>query len=612
MKNGLLLENDELIFYKDNIPFHAGLIEVDGAKYYIGENGRAVRGTKHYIHTGMANDLLPHGEYIFGEDGKLIGAVPKKEGLFTENGRLVYYKNGHHSHAGLVKIEDAIYYVGSHGVVQTGEHSVHGSMTNDILEKGRYIFGEDGKLVGKAEDRDGLVPEKGKLAYYKDGHHHHAGVIKIDGDIYYIGSHGYAKKGQQIVHGEMGNGILKSGTYRFGDDYKLIDGSYIAPKKKKKKKKKKKNDRLVPFLAGVAVFVLLVLAIFWVFGGELHFPWSDNGRVIASGDAEEKEIVLPTFEEEVLLCSPAAKSVYDGEMTVLEAVASGTPYRPFVFEYQLVNTDGLLTLSEYSDLHDGKMYVLSAKEKSLTIDNLKPGMTYYYTVTVGEETFRGSFRTAESTRFINLPDVKNTRDIGGYTNRDGKKVKYGMLIRGTEIDGLVEPTYFLTKDSIPVAKDSFGFVCDLDLREATLFNGSYKSRLGEDVKHRFYNSPMYGSIFSLAFQPYLKQIISDLADPANYPMYLHCTYGADRTGTICFLLEGILNLPEEVMQRDYQLTGFFSRGYASSSNFNSIYGGLNGYEGADIQEKIVNYLTSPEVGVTMQQIESIRSIFLED
>lgn len=94
-------------------------------------------------------------------------------------------------------------------------------------------------------------------------------------------------------------------------------------------------------------------------------------------------------------------------------------------------------------------------------------------------------------------------------------------------------------------------------------------------------------------------------------MYLHCTYGADRTGTICFLLEGILNLPEEMMQRDYQLTGYFLSSFAGSSSFNSIYGGVEGYAGNTIQEKIVNYLTSPEVGVTMEQIESIRNIFLE-
>ena len=534
-----------------------------------------------------------------------------RNGLFEENGELVYYKDDTPYHAGVINENGDIYYIGKGGRAVKGRHAVHSNMANGLLEAGVHQFGDDYKLVKIDVNKNGLFEENGKFTYYKNGKPYHAGVIKNGKDIYYIGSDGHPVKGEYVIHGVMTNRILKHGTYTFGEDYKLVPKSYIAPTKKKKKNSKNHKVEISvknQIIIIISAVVVLVVAVGVTMGIE-HFKMPGDAEPTESS---EQTIKLPVFEEDVLLCSEAAKQAYDGEITIQQAIAAGDPYRPFEFEYQLADRDGILTLSEYADMHNAKEFTLSAKMKSITIDNLKVGTVYYYTVTIGKETYPGSFKTAESTRFVNIPGVKNTRDIGGYTTLDGKKVKQGMLIRGTEIDGLVEPSYFLETDAVDAAQEEFGFVCDLDLRAADLINGNYQTRLGKDVQHKFYNSPMYGSIFSADYQPALRQIFTDLAEPANYPMYLHCTYGADRTGTICFLLEGVLNLPEEVMQRDYQLTGYFSSGYASSSSFNSIYGGVEGYAGDTIQEKIVNYLTSPEVGVTMKQIESIRNIFLED
>lgn len=352
--------------------------------------------------------------------------------------------------------------------------------------------------------------------------------------------------------------------------------------------------------------VLIVLfAVCLIFSG--CEKAGSNDSVINPTVAVDDGVALPQFEQEVLLCSDEAKQVYDGALKIETAVATGTPYRPFVFEYQLENASGILRLSEDSSFADAQEYNLDQEKTSVCIDNLKTGTTYYYQVEVSGKQYSGTFQTAASNRFISVPGVENLRDIGGYQTLDGKTVKQGLLIRGCELDGIKNEDYFLADEDVVAVQEIFGFVYDLDLRSPEITQGDYQSRLGVD--HKFYDAPTYAQIFRPEYQDSLREIFADLADPNKYPMYLHCTWGRDRTGTVVLLLQGLLNVSEEDLMHEYRLTGYVTPAVATNNKMDTVFMQLGSYEGDTLQERIVAYLTTT-VGVTQEEIKSIQSIFL--
>lgn len=379
--------------------------------------------------------------------------------------------------------------------------------------------------------------------------------------------------------------------------------------------RRKKKIKILSLVA-VAVSIILISCITLFSSHPETMKWQDETMYVSVTEEQIPEttapdtVLFPEFPDEVLLCSAEAKQVYDGALSMAEAASSGDPYRPLVISYRFKSGSGSLLLCEHPDMQNAVKYILDQENTSITIDNLKTDTTYYYQVTAEGTSYSGSFHTAKSFRFVSLPGAVNTRDIGGYTNLDGKKIRQGLLIRGSELDGLEETRFFLRDDAIASVKETFSFVYDLDLRNPHIYIGEYQSRLGEEVGHRFYDGPQYGGIFQSYYTQRLRQAFVDLADPEKYPMYLHCTYGADRTGTVIFLLQGLLNMSQEDMCREYQLTAFERSGFLEQNGVDVIINGLNPYPGETLQEKIEYFLTW-EIGVKQSAIQSIREIYLE-
>ena len=269
-----------------------------------------------------------------------------------------------------------------------------------------------------------------------------------------------------------------------------------------------------------------------------------------------------------------------------------------------------LELSENSDYKKPSTYDIDINTSSIDIFNLKTGTKYYYRINyilsngceVG--TF-GSFETEKSPRIMNIDGAVNVRDIGGWTTDDGKTLKQGLLYRGSELDGAVKSDYNLTEKGLKTMLWDLGIRFDMDLRSSSE-NSNGEDALGKGVKHIYYGIPMYVDVFNPENNEAVRSLFSELSDENNYPIYMHCTYGLDRTGTICYLLEALLGVETESLYKDYELSGF-THEYINPA-FTSFVEYINTMDGDTVKDKVEGYLTS--VGVTAREIANIREIFL--
>lgn len=249
--------------------------------------------------------------------------------------------------------------------------------------------------------------------------------------------------------------------------------------------------------------------------------------------------------------------------------------------------------------------VRKTEETHLTMGSLKAGQTYYWTVNDSEvRTF-----TTEDTvpRRIAVEGLTNVRDNGGWRTPDGRRMKQGRIYRGSEMDTHCS----ITGEGIRIMLDELHIRTDLDIRGEAVGRIT-ESPLGETVNFRLIPVEAYADFLRDDQKPVTKQIFDLLADETAYPIYYHCWGGADRTGTIAYLLEAVLGVPEEDLILDYEMTSLSVWGnrMRHSDLFRAFEEMLNAYDiDGTPQSRAERYLLS--CGVTPETIEKLRKNLLE-
>ena len=335
-------------------------------------------------------------------------------------------------------------------------------------------------------------------------------------------------------------------------------------------------------------------------------------------------------------------------------------------------------VADNENFDNATSYVVSGFTRELDIYNLLPSTTYYWKVAGDRFDMSDTsvFKTEDlSVRLIYAEGTSNIRDLGGW-NADDSFVNYGKIYRGNQLNGYGNwGNNKLTENGLKTFKDDLKIKTEIDLRtqdkddanqtmnyvdatfpyykctigqytdifEDSVWNalpndGNTKSDTMENKNDARRLSYATGNAIrnENAMKRSLKTVFEVLADESNYPVYIHCNAGADRTGTVAFLINGLLGVSEADLIRDYELTSFSKvsglryRSEIKDGNFTGIgvmqndydnfvaFGALieaikvnYGAEGGTLSYAIENFLTD-YVGVSHEDIESLKRIMISD
>lgn len=210
-------------------------------------------------------------------------------------------------------------------------------------------------------------------------------------------------------------------------------------------------------------------------------------------------------------------------------------------------------------------------------------------------------------RWVHAPGITNLRDLGGWSLEGGGRIRQGLVYRSSEMNGHVE----IRPEGRRVLEDELGIRTDLDLRG----EGEPVQAVLNPARVRWVPISIrpYGEILHPVHHPGYRRIVELFAEASNYPILFHCWGGADRAGTVAWLIHALLGGTPDNLLKDYELTtqAIWGERRGSGNAYQTLLRVLAGFapRGASPRRQAEGYLRS--IGVRPATFSAIRRLLID-
>lgn len=225
----------------------------------------------------------------------------------------------------------------------------------------------------------------------------------------------------------------------------------------------------------------------------------------------------------------------------------------------------------YSSLSDSSLAGFTPVKSSLIEDQFAlfnpvgSGIREYFFLKAGNVT-----SGIIANRIIEMDNIKNFRDIGGYFNINNEQIRWGRIYRSGDLSsasifdkerikrlGIKTVVDFRSKENRKIHPNTLGsgirtisipMSMGVDTVNQKIEEGKFSR--SDAIK---YIQDMYVGIIE-DYKPEFAEIFDTLTDPQNYPILLSGALGKDRVGLTSYFILYAMGVPDYVLEEDYLLS----------------------------------------------------------